>query len=190
MKRHYMISNVSDKTFYIVVFCSWLFISFPMFLLVYKHRETLSICSLINIVSVCLLYLLCRARRNSGIYIDTDKIYYRAFFIKKEILPSDIAGIKIIRSCIEGIYLSHELKDADKKQLYNIILLNTVVSGMYNYDASDLYFQRRYRKYVLCSVIYDKELVEYIEELNPNIIILGPFRDVRLCQNRPSNSNN
>ncbi len=163
---------MTDRTCYILVFCAWLFITLPLLMLCYKFNDTWPICLAVSTASGILLYMLCRARRASGLYIVNDSLYYRGFFCRKKIIPGEIAGIKIIKACTEGIFLSYELKDKDNKTLYNAIFVSAVIPEMSSYNVSDLYFQRRYRKHIICSVIYDQELISYIEKLNPQVVIL------------------
>ncbi len=138
----------------------------------YRFNNTWPICLALSVVSGILLYMLCRARKASGLYITNDGLYYKGFFSSKKIIPEEIAGIKIVKSCTESIFLSYELKDKNNQTLYNAIFLSTVIPEMSSYNVSDLYFQRRYRKHIICSVIYDQELINYIEKLNPQVMIL------------------
>lgn len=46
------------------------------------------------------------------------------------------------------------------------------VTVMRAYSQGDLWFNQEYRDFVICSVIYEKNAIDYLKSINPNMEIM------------------
>lgn len=129
----------------------------------------------IGILSILTLItaVLVKYDKSIGVYIDDKQICYRG--VKKKYYNiGDIKGIKIIKSySAGGKYRGfYELKDKNGDFLYTTFFLKQVNDEIKAYEKGDLWFAQEFKKQILCSSVYDKDAIKYIQEENPNIIVV------------------
>ena len=99
-------------------------------------------------------------------------MYYRNFKSTK-INVEDIVGVKIIQaySCSENKPF-YPIKNAKGEMLYSAAFLRSVTEEMYHYKDGDLWFNREYRKHIICWTIYEQDAIDYLKDINPNIKVI------------------
>ncbi len=107
-----------------------------------------------------------------GIYIDGEDIFEQGIFIKKKINIFEIKAIKIAEySIYYRRATSFTQTDKHGNQLYSAVFMREIVPDLKeNYNDWDIIL--RYRKKVMFKTIYDKEAIDYILTLNPDIKLL------------------
>lgn len=124
------------------------------------------------VFSTAMALLLMKYYNSIGLYIDNMNVYYKGLRIQN-IDITMIAGIKIIQSYSTGKYRGfYPVKNRKEGCLYSAILLRSITDDMYNYQKGDLWFNADYKKQIICSVVYDKNAVDYLTGINFNIKIL------------------
>ena len=112
----------------------------------------------------------------NGLTIDGETLIYKRLQ-KKKISPQDIVAIKITKATIRPRYGEESgLIDKDGNQLYTMFLLKGYMSWAMNEKegeelTSDGMFQTCYGEYAFCYLVYDQEVIDYLLQRNPNIIV-------------------
>lgn len=116
-----------------------------------------------------ILFLLAKKR---GLYIQQEQISYRTLR-HRSIAAHDIIAIKLMPAyfCVHdmGNYL---LTDSNRNPLYSIMLLRSLREEMRTFQGDDIEFRQKFWRDIICFSVYDKEAVEYLLYLNPNIEII------------------
>ena len=107
-----------------------------------------------------------------GLYINGMNIYYKNIKAR-EIDFNEIVGVKIIQAYSAGKYRGfYPLKNQKGELLYSAIMLKSLTDEMCTYKKGDLWFNKDFKNYIICSVIYDKNAINYLKNINPNIKII------------------
>ena len=108
-----------------------------------------------------------------GLYVDHETIYYKTLS-KKEINPDEIVAIRVTTTMFQGRFNSAtEMTDADGNKLLSMFFLNGFDPAMQSKADGDknCYFMAEYKKFIICSCVYDQSVIDYLLTLNPNIIV-------------------
>lgn len=108
-----------------------------------------------------------------GIYIDGENIFKQGIFIKKRI---DIYEIKVIKIAEYAVYAGHAAntisqKDRHGNQLYSAVFMREIIPDLKEH-YNDMDIMMYHRKKVMFKTIYDREAINYILTLNPDIKLL------------------
>lgn len=98
-------------------------------------------------------------------------MYYKDWR-ERSIDVQEIVGIKIMQAYRHAHLCRIPLTDRQGNPLFTIILLRSLDKNMYTHRVDDVYFREEFRRHVICYAVYDKEAVEYLLYLNPNIEII------------------
>lgn len=120
-----------------------------------------------TVFSGVLLFFMCKW----GLYIQQGQVYYKAWR-ECSIDVQEIVGIKIMQEYVKAAYGYSPVTDLRGNPLFSITLLRSLDGEMYTFDENDVYFRQKFRRDVICYAVYDKEAVEYLLYLNPNIEII------------------
>lgn len=120
----------------------------------------------IVLVSACIFI-----PRHWGLYIQQGRVYYKDWR-ERSIDVQEIVGIKIMQAYRHAHLCCGPLTDRQGDPLFMIILLRSLDDEMYTHRVDDVYFREEFRQHVICYAVYDKEAVEYLLYLNPNIEII------------------
>lgn len=108
--------------------------------------------------------------KKAGLYIENDRIYYRAFR-KKYYIAEDFAGLLILKSQLKSRYSSPEyIKNKQGEFEYSIIYLNDTRPEFENYKGGEIDFTTYWARYVLFCTTYDERVIEYFKTKNVPII--------------------
>lgn len=114
----------------------------------------------------------CKHVESMGVYINCTNVYYKKMRYKK-VKVQDIAGVKVLRaygaSGYKGIY---PIKESNGDKRYSAVFIRELQDGMQSYNRGDLWFNQEYRDFVICSVLYDKNAVDYLKSVNPDIEVM------------------
>ena len=111
-----------------------------------------------------------------GLYVFSGCLFYQSFIKKHQIQPSFISAIKITPSLTIDAYplriygLLKPLKKGGAIQ-YTMFLLQAKDERIRKYVGGDLVFLNSFRKEIICRCIYDKETIDYLLTLNPDIVV-------------------
>lgn len=110
----------------------------------------------------------------SGLYIDGKNFYKQGYFIRTEI---DLEKVKIIKKIETAIpptkyQRAKLLKDNHGNQLYSTVFLNGEIPHIDSYPHDYALVGGWNNDRVMFKTIYDKDAIDYILTLNPNIKIL------------------
>lgn len=107
-----------------------------------------------------------------GLYIWRGQVYYKTLR-EHRINLQEIAGIKIAQEYIPIVTKTPTaLTDSHGKPLYSIAVLRSLREEMRAFNGSELAFHNQFRHDIICYAVYDKDAVEYLLHLNPNIEII------------------
>lgn len=142
---------------------SFLFFDFPTNLLI----------SLALFVYAVLDYVQCM---RMGVYICNEKLHYKGYVFSREITPFDIKCIRLQHAVYTNLFnFTVYQKDSNEKALYYM----KFYSSHYETDEMNgLEFVEEFKcslvEKKLASCIYDKEALDYILSLNPDIKVFYP----------------
>ena len=135
-------------------------------------REKTAVFAITAVAVVIFAIFVCRRVKSMGLYIDGADVYYKGMR-RKEINIYDIAGVKVLQaygaSRYKGIY---PIKESNGDKRYSAIFIRGLQDGMQSYNRGDLWFNQEYREFVICSVLYDKNAVDYLKSINPDIEVM------------------
>ena len=130
--------------------------------------------SLFSYILLAICVFLCKRinHKISGLYINEINIIYRRLFFKRKI---DAKNIKCIRLTPERI--SNKNHDLLKDENGNILFQMFIYNNYYKKDnTSNSYFKQEIKRMFvekqLACCIYDKEALDYLLTLNPNIKVI------------------
>ncbi len=116
---------------------------------------------------------------NLGIIINDNEVYEDAFFKKRRrINLNEIAGLVIIPEYEENRNIHYLIESKKGKTGYTMYWLDSVNDEMYNFKQYSFCFYNEFKKNIKYQCVYDKEAVDYLLTLNPDIklIFLNNFR--------------
>lgn len=124
------------------------------------------------LLAVCVFLYKRINRKISGLYINETNIIYRRLFFKRKINAKSIACIRLHPECV-----SNKNHDLLKDENGNVLFQMFIYSNYYEKDnASNSYFMQEIKRMFiekqLACCIYDKEALDYILTLNPNIKVV------------------
>lgn len=64
------------------------------------------------------------------------------------------------------------IKESNGDKRYSAIFIRGLQDGMQSYNRGDLWFNQEYRDFVICFVLYDKNAVDYLKSVNPDIEVM------------------
>ena len=111
-----------------------------------------------------------------GLIIDGESLTCKGLW-KKAITPQEIVAIKITRTMLRSRFGKDiPLTDQNGNQLYTMFLMKDYMGwwmpekeGQALRTSSS--FQTSFGEYAHCRVIYDQEVIDYLLQRNPNIIV-------------------
>ena len=121
--------------------------------------------------TIFLAYFINKYFKSWGLYIIEKDIYYKNTFMKR-IAADEIFAIKIARSALKINNSIVDLIDREGNSLYSMILVK-----QYNpwdrveQEMNDYRFCLKFREFVICRVVLNLEVIDYLKALNPRIII-------------------
>lgn len=121
-----------------------------------------------------ILFAICvyKCIENAGLYIVDTDVYYKGVR-RKKFKIQHIAGVKVLKTYAalkhRGFYPIIE-NNGDGR--YFAIFLSEVKDVMRGYSQGDLWFNQEYRDFVICSGIYEKNAIDYLKSINPNMEIM------------------
>lgn len=174
MKGYYFVRRSNINVVALLVGVHIFFIALCLIYLYRFPRMFIEIGLVIGILLV-LNFMLVKFFNAMGLYVGNEKLFYKVLFLR-EINPSDIVGIKVIKArAVGGKYRgSYNLKNVKGKQLYSAIFLNKLDGKMIKYNRGDLEFISKYRSNVIFTIRYDFKAVKKIQEINKQITVIVP----------------
>lgn len=137
----------------------------------YIHEKT-AVFAIAAVAVVIFAIFVCRHVDSMGLYIDGTDVCYKGMR-RKEINIHDIAGVKVLQaygaSGYKGIY---PIKESNGDKRYSAIFISELQDGMQSYSRGDLWFNQEYREFVICTVLYDKNAIDYLKSINPDIEVM------------------
>lgn len=113
----------------------------------------------------------------AGVYVKNDELYDKFLYYKK-LNICDIEAVKILKKRVNCKYYSGYLKKYIIKNkriksefLYTIVFINKYEKKMDKY-VDEILFMCEYSKNILCSCVYDRELIEFILNKKPDVRII------------------
>ena len=122
------------------------------------------------VVLTVLLWCLEKNFRESGFYIDGENVYYKNFRTNN-IDMTKVVAIKITHETIENRYGNKRLYKNGTPQ-FTATLLSSTDPKMYDPYLYDSHFFSRFNKCCICTFVYDKEAIDYLCTLNPDIVVI------------------
>lgn len=163
-------SHVSMFTYIMVTYITMLVL---LIIIALKHNEIIVSLAFVFVLSTFITLMASKYYASTGLYIDGTNVYYKNI-ITRNVAVSDIAGIKIIQAySAVGKYRGfYSLKNNKGELLFSAILLKRIDDKIRRYQKGDMWFNANYRGQIICSVVYDKDAIDYLKYLNPNIMII------------------
>ena len=166
LKKSYLFFAVS-----IYIGMAYGIISLLLFLTVVRFQQTFLICSGIFLFITVLMVVSLKLNA-AGLYIDGRKVYYKNGAVRT-IDVNDIVGIKVIQAYgCGGKYRGFYPLTSKGAPLYTAVILKEIVPTMYDYAKGDLWFNAEFKDQIICSVIYDKNAIDFLKGLNSTIEII------------------
>lgn len=135
-----------------------------------KERYVTSVFSILILTIIVILII--RHDNATGLYIKGKNIYYKNFKLN-EISAEDIAGVKIIQAYSVSKYKTfYPIKNRRGEMLYSAFFLKTLSEEMYSYKKGDLWFNKEFKNYIICSTVYEQNVIDYLKDINPSIKII------------------
>lgn len=135
-----------------------------------KEMSVTSVFSILFFTIV--LILIIKYDNSTGLYIKGINIYYRNFK-SNEISVEDIAGVKIIQAYSVGKYKTfYPIKNKRGEMLYSVFFLKSLTEEMYPYKKGDLWFNKEFKEHIICSTVYEQNVIDYLKDINPDIKII------------------
>ena len=135
-------------------------------------REKTAVFAIAAVAVVIIAIFVCRHVDSMGLYIDGTDVCYKGMR-RKEINVHDIAGVKVLQaygaSGYKGIY---PIKESNGDKRYSAIFIRELQDGMQSYSRGDLWFNQEYREFVICSVLYDQNAIDYLKSINPDMEVM------------------
>lgn len=169
-KKFFLKKTHRDISIYLLSFYAiFLMVSFLFFISFNVFKFTVVL--IVMVFSFC-MFLCIKVCRSNGLYINDKSLYYKC--IGKTYINLDrIVGIKIMPAYTSGKYRNfYQMKNSNGELLYSVALLHTLSSKMYNFEKGDLWFNKAFQKCIICTVTYNKEAMEYLKGIKPNIVFL------------------
>lgn len=162
-------SHVSITPHVIIVYV--LIIAFGIFKLV-KDSQFSVVLFLVIAFSTVIVSLIIKYEHSVGLYINGMNVYYKNLKTR-EIDINNICGVKIIQSYSVDKYKPfYPLKNHRGEFLYSAIILKSLTEEMVGYTKGDLWFVNDFKKHIICWVVYEKNAIDYLKDINPNIKII------------------
>lgn len=145
----------------------------PLMYEVFRNKELSLPVLVILISSTLIIGFFIKRICAMGLYVYDKQILIKGMFKTRSIDIKSIAGIKITQVYVASGRGSYSpLMSLKGEVFFSAILLNSVTGEMRHHQKGDLEFIQRFNKYVICSVSYQKEVIEYLKKLNPRIRII------------------
>lgn len=158
------------------MFTAWYMIMFGILLLFLYGIDIMTLAVWIIIYILTRLTVIWIHRWSKcGLHIEKDYMYYYDSILIKKIYYDEVKGIKIIRAKTGGKNSTYARNETGGF-LYSILLLKYVDKNMEKFDIGDDSFCMKFPKSVLSKTIYKPELLDYIKEKNPDVVIMSDMR--------------
>lgn len=113
-----------------------------------------------------------------GLIVDAEKLLYKGLW-KRPVDVQRIVAIKIARASTTfkcGDSPLNDIKDREGNQLYSMFFLTsympwTMAEKEGEPWVNDQGFQHWFREYIICRLVYDQEVIDYLLRLNPDIVV-------------------
>lgn len=146
--------------------------------LLIKNNELPMFLTAIFVISIIVTYLIYRSEATTGLYINDASVFYKSCIKKININVNEIAGIKILPSYGWKQYGGYyRLKDSDKRLLYSAFILKELNDEIVAYERGDIWFINNFKDHIICSVIYEKNGIDFLKNMNPEIKIFETQED-------------
>ena len=159
-------SHSSYHLFFLLTSICWMF-----YIILAKDFNLFTIILLIYLVCLCLYHKV--DDKVSGLYITSESLTYRRLFFKKVIDINSIGCIRIKHE-VEKIFGWHQIC---RNENGNILFRMRFYHNYYEKDQMDGYdtieeIKRFFIERQICHCVYDKEALDYLLTLNPNIKVI------------------
>ena len=163
---------------------AWMSVLVAMVILVFKGNDCdllsnlkrLSAIALIWSLPLFLVWLCDRYMPTRGVIIQEETLLWKGFW-KKSIDPQSITAIKITQASSRRRHRPFPLmKDENGNQLYSMFLLKIYMPWVMNEkEGQEMQCDEDFciwgREYIICRLVYDQEVIDYLLRLNPDIVV-------------------
>lgn len=174
MKNKFFAKSSHTDNFYAALL-GHLFISIFLIMLLSETTTAFIISTVIQVAISALLLWFERYNKNAGVYIDGSNIVYKGIRSRK-IDVNKIAAIKIIQETKSGGYSGLPVPiTKEGKPLFLAILLSgkeELMQDPWKYESN---FISEFKEYYIASFAYNKEVVDYLCSLKPDIEIIPHY---------------